>query len=248
MDELFEILPFHSRANSQGEEEWEGEWEGERWRAGGGRYGGGGARVRAPLRGPRRPAPPRYQPRRTPLLLPHAYPFPYLAPRYRGWPATGYGLYPLPAVQDDGQADEPGDAPAGSEGEVPATLAATLARLPEAAALSYRALGPLDAAVRDPHGTGPGLYLIEFDAGGRQRAYSGQTDDLRRRLLQHRLCGQILGIDMRGYRVYVAPLSSPAQRRSIERRIHDDMFATRRGVLTNQRRELELSVLGETWS
>ncbi|MFZ4874412.1 hypothetical protein ACL9RI_04950 [Janthinobacterium sp. Mn2066] len=245
MDELFEVLPFHRQvhrqANSQREEAWEGEWEGERWRAGGGRYGGGGARVRAPLRGPRRPAPLRYQPRRTPL--PHAYPFPYLAPRYGGWP----GLYPLPAGQDDGQADAPGDAPDGSEGEVPATLAATLARLPEAAALSYRSLGPLDAAVRDPHSTGPGLYLIEFDAGGRQRAYSGQTDDLRRRLLQHRLCGQILGIDMRGHQVYVAPLSSAAQRRSIERRIHDDMFATRRGVLTNQRRELELSVLGETW-
>ena len=284
MREAFEMLPFAAQAGeqeweaewqgvteAQGEGEWQGVWEGERWRPGGAR---GGMRARPPLRGQRRPAPPRYQShqgRRPARSAPP--PLPYLPPRYRGWrdwgvspliyPVIDPAIYRAPAAPpdvDDGQApgqsqdqaqdqdqdgNRDGDQP---QGEIPPTLAGTMGRVPEAAALRYQALGPLASALRDPNGTGPGLYLIEFDAGGRRRAYSGQTDDLHRRLLQHRLCGQMMGVDLATHQVYVAPMSSAAQRRRIEQRIHDDMFANQRGVLTNQRRELELAALGEAWT
>ena len=58
----------------------------------------------------------------------------------------------------------------------------------------------------------------------------------------------MMGVDLATHQVYVAPMSSAAQRRRIEQRIHDDMFANQRGVLTNQRRELELAALGEAWT
>ena len=291
MNEAFEMLPFAGQPVA-GEAEWEGEWEaqwqgedegeweGERMRPDAMRGGmrGGGLRARPPLRGPRRPAPPRYQGQgRRPPRQASPYPpppLPYLPPRYRGWggvspiyPAIYPTLYPAPyplqepafddrqgmdqgqdAGQDqgqDGDQDQDGDQ---QQGEIPPTLAGTMGRVPEAAALTYQALGTLANALRDPNGRGPGLYVIEFDAGGRRRAYSGQTDDLHRRLLQHRLCGQMLAVDVSAHQVYVAPLASAAQRRRIEQRIHDDMFANQRGVLTNQRRELELAVMGEMWS
>ncbi|MCC7684572.1 hypothetical protein [Janthinobacterium sp. FW305-128] len=276
MNDAFEMLPFAGQAGAAGEYEWEqeqewaqegeseSEWEGERWRPGSGRYGGG-VRARPPLRGPRRPMPPRYQAnpaRRPPRPAPP--PLPYLPPRYRGWggyPAIYPTLYPAPypvaepafgdqqePEPDQDQGQDQGQDDGQQQGEIPPTLAGTMGRVPEAAALNYLALGTLANALRDPNGRGPGLYVIEFDAGGRRRAYSGQTDELHRRLLQHRLCGQMMGVDLSGHQVYVAPLSSAAQRRRIEQRIHDDMFANQRGVLTNQRRELELAVLGEMWS
>jgi len=274
MNDAFEMLPFAGQAGAAGEYEWEqeqewaqegeseSEWEGERWHPGSGRHGGG-VRVRPPLRGPRRPMPPRYQAnpaRRPPRPAPPL--FPYLPPRYRGWggyapvyPAIYPSAYPVaePAFGDQQEPEPDQDQDQGQDdgqqqGEIPPTLAGTMGRVPEAAALNYLALGTLANALRDPNGRGPGLYVIEFDAGGRRRAYSGQTDDLHRRLLQHRLCGQMMGVDLSGHQVYVAPLSSAAQRRRIEQRIHDDMFANQRGVLTNQRRELELAVLGEMWS
>ena len=283
MHEAFEMLPFAGQPMA-GESEWEqeglqeqsqewgqewqgeeeGEWEGERWYPGGGRapMRGGGLRARPPLRGQRRPAPPRYQgPGRRPGRYPPP-PLPYPPARYRGWgayPAIYPTIYPAPypveppafgdqQEPDAGQDQDQGQDGDQMQGEVPPTLAGTMGRVPEAAALSYQALGPLASALRDPNGRGPGLYVIEFDAGGRRRAYSGQTDDLHRRLLQHRLCGQMMGVDLTGHQVYVAPLASAAQRRRIEQRIHDDMFANQRGVLTNQRRELEMAVLGEMWS
>ena len=280
MHEAFEMLPFAGQPGAAGEQEWlgewsqewsqewqgedEAEWEGERVRPGGGRGGmrGGALRARPPLRGQRRPAPPRYQGqgRRPPRHA--AQPLPYLPPRYRGWdgyPAIYPTLYPAPypvfddqqepdADQGQDQGVDQGQDDGQMQGEIPPTLAGTMGRVPEAAALTYQALGTLANALRDPNGRGAGLYVIEFDAGGRRRAYSGQTDDLHRRLLQHRLCGQMMGVDVSGHQVYVAHLSSAAQRRRIEQRIHDDMFANQRGVLTNQRRELELAVLGEMWT
>ena len=178
-----------------------------------------------------------------------------------GYPAIYPTIYPAPYPvaeppfddqqgldQGQDQGTDQGQDDDQQQGEIPPTLAGTMGRVPEAAALTYQALGTLANALRDPNGRGPGLYVIEFDAGGRRRAYSGQTDDLHRRLLQHRLCGQMMGVDVSGHQVYVAHLSSAAQRRRIEQRIHDDMFANQRGVLTNQRRELELAVLGEMWA
>jgi hypothetical protein len=295
MNEAFEMLPFAGQPGAAGEQAWlgewsgewsqegaqewqgedEAEWEGERWRPGGARRGmrGGGMRARPPLRGQRRPAPPRYQgPGRRPARY-AAQPLPDLPPRYRGWggyPAIYPTLYPAPyAVAEPGFGDQQQGPDQGMDqgmdqgqdqgadqrqddgrmqGEIPPTLSGTMGRVPEAAALRYLALGTLATALRDPNGRGPGLYVIEFDAGGRRRAYSGQTDDLHRRLLQHRLCGQMMGVDLSGHQVYVAPLASAAQRRRIEQRIHDDMFANQRDVLTNQRRELELAVLGELWT
>lgn len=274
MNEAFEILPFAGQPGATGEQEWsqewsqewqgeeDGEWEEERMRPGGGR---GGLRARPSLRGARRPAPPRYQGQGRPLPRFAPQPMPYLPPRYRGWggyapiyPTIYPAAYPAaePAFGDQQGPDQGMDTDQGQDqgqdddqqqGEVPPTLAGTMGRVPEAAALRYQALGTLADALRDANGRGPGLYVIEFDAGGRRRAYSGQTDDLHRRLLQHRLCGQMLAVDVSAHQVYVAPLSSAAQRRRIEQRIHDDMFANQRGVLTNQRRELELAVLGEMW-
>ena len=288
MHEAFEMLPFAGQVGAAGEQEWLGEWsqewtqegegegewegewqsewEGERTRPGGGRGAmrGGGLRARPPLRGPRRPAPPRYQGqgRRPSRYPPPPLPYP---PRYRGW--GGYGaiyptIYPAPypvfggqqepaPYQDQGQdqdRDQNPDQDDGQmQGEVPPILASTLGRVPGAAALRYQAVGAIPQAVNDANATGPGLYVIEFNTRDGRRAYSGQTDDLRRRLKQHHLCGKMMGMDMSGHDVYVAPLSSAAQRRSLEKGIHSDMFTHRRGVLTNQRRELEMAVLGEMW-
>jgi hypothetical protein len=150
-------------------------------------------------------------------------------------------------VFDDGGGNGNGDAPVES-GEVPPTIAATIGRLPTAQRPAYLALGSLTAALRDPRATGAGFYLIEFTVNGVRRAYSGQTGNLRRRLQQHALCGQMMGLPLASHSVYVAPSSLPEpQRRAVEYRIHDDMFRTSAGVLTNQRRELEAELFGHEW-
>ena len=242
MNESFEVLPFGAAVQSEWGQEWEQEWEredegeeeweDERWRgAGGGRGRGGRLRPRPPLRGPRRPVPPRY---RGWGSYPVAYPVLYPAPQPEPWndPDAGQDA-------DDGDGD--------GQGEVPPVLAATLGRVREAAGLNYQSVGKLAQAVSNAQATGAGLYLIEFDTRDGRRAYSGQTDDLRRRLKQHHLCGKMMGLDLSGHEVYVAPLKSATQRRLVEKSIHADMFTHRRGVLTNQRRELEVAVMGETW-
>lgn len=239
MNESFEVLPFGAAMQGEWEQEWEGEeeqqeaWEDERGRGyGSGRGRGARLRPRPPLRGPRRPAPPRY---RGWGSYPVAYPVLYPAPR------------PEPVQDQDGwQGADEGDGD--GQDEVPTVLAATLGRVREAAGVRYQLVGKLAQAVGDAKATGAGLYLIEFDTRDGRRAYSGQTDDLRRRLRQHHLCGKMMGLDMSGHAVWVAPLKSATQRRLVERGIHADMFAHRRGVLTNQRRELEMAVMGELWS
>lgn len=242
MNESFEVLPFGAAVQNEWGQEWEQEWEGEdegeeewedeRWRgAGGGRGRGGRLRPRPPLRGPRRPVPPRY---RGWGSYPVAYPVLYPAPQPEPWNDPDAG-------QDADEGDGDG------QGEVPPVLAATLGRVREAAGLNYQSVGKLAQAVSNAQATGAGLYLIEFDTRDGRRAYSGQTDDLRRRLKQHHLCGKMMGLDLSGHEVYVAPLKSATQRRLVEKSIHADMFTHRRGVLTNQRRELEVAVMGETW-
>ncbi|CAN7296284.1 GIY-YIG nuclease family protein [Pseudoduganella sp. LjRoot289] len=134
------------------------------------------------------------------------------------------------------------------EGEVPPTLAGTIGRLPAAQRPAYVALGAITNALRDPRATGAGFYLIEFTVNGVQRAYSGQTNNLRRRLQQHALCGQMMGLPLSAHSVYVAQSGlTDAQRRAVEYRIHDDMFRNSAGVLTNQRRELEAELFGSGW-
>lgn len=208
---------------------------------------------------------------RPPGRRPGGWPRPYRPywprfPVYPGWPWDGVLArpYPVPAYPapepypepypEPGQ--EPGQEPDqepfepgqdGMDGEVPATLQGTLNRLPPALRPQYIALGALPAALGDARTNGPGLYLIEFVAAGRTRAYSGQTRNVRRRLQQHLLCARILGVPVNTHQVYIAPMqaATPAQRRDIEQRIHADMFAHHAGVLTNQRRELEAELFGE---
>jgi len=253
MNESFEVLPFGAAVQNEWEQEWEWEWEGEaeeeqewedeRWRgAGGGRGRGGRLRPRPPLRGPRRPVPPRYRgwgsyPVAYPVLYPVPQPAPQPAPQPEPW-----------NDQDDGPGADDSDGDGDAQGEVPPVLAATLGRVREAAGLNYQPVGKLAQAVSNTNATGAGLYLIEFDTRDGRRAYSGQTDDLRRRLKQHHLCGKMMGLDLAGHEVYVAPLKSAEQRRLVEKSIHADMFTHRRGVLTNQRRELEVAVMGELWA
>jgi hypothetical protein len=221
MNHQFETLPFKL----------EGEMEYER-----------GMRPMGAMRGGGRVIPPRGRPGsrgpRGPLRRPWPA-WPYYGPRYGGWwPYTSVTV--LPSDSDADEPDEPG--------EMPPTIAAAIGRLPAAQRPAYVALGPITGALRDPRATGPGFYLIEFTVNGVQRAYSGQTGNLRRRLQQHALCGQMMGLPLASHSVYVAQSSLPeAQRRAVEYRIHDDMFRTSAGVLTNQRRELEAELFGHEW-
>lgn len=241
MNPQFELLPF--AAHGQMEMAF-------------GRGGRSGARP-MPMRGPTRPQPARRGGPRAGSWPPlHAGPpqhgWPYPGPYYgSGWP---YGVapgepYPAPAPEPEPEPPDWDDG-AAAQWEAPPTLSDTLTRLPAAERPAYQALGAVGAALGDPRAAGPGLYLIEFFSDGRPRAYSGQTADLRRRLRQHALCAQMMGLSLAGHQVYVAPAPalSAFQRRALERRIHDDMFARHGGVLTNQRRELEMEVLGRQWS
>lgn len=230
----------------------------------GGWGGGAAARTRPPSRmqpvkhgwaqlarhnWPRR-RPPRYGPYYgagwpySLALEPEPYPVlfaiePFPAQEPAAGPEPGAGAGP-----DNGADDGPD-----VQGEAPPAIADTLTRLPPARRPAYQALGPIVAAMNAPQAAGAGLYLIEFTSNGRQRAYSGQSDDVRRRLQQHMLCAQMMGLSLAGHQVYVAPLPrlSEVQRRALEKRIHRDMFARHAGVLTNQRAELEMAMLGNAW-
>ena len=169
-------------------------------------------------------------------------------------PGPGPGPGPAPQAPPDAEPEpgEPGaDASADEpQGEIPPTLNSTLNRLPASQRPAYLALGSVTAAISDPRSAAPGLYLIEFTSNGQRRAYSGQSGNVRKRLQQHLLCARMLGLSLAGHQVYVAPLPAlgAAQRRAMEQRIHTDMFARNGGVLTNQRRELELELLGPQWA
>ncbi len=238
MNEQFEMLPFAA-----------GEMEEERGRNGGRPTGRPVYRAGArPGKGPATRPAPRPQPRPGKPRWPRG---PYWGPFYGGGGVMvsepfGYPV-PMPVESPPGDDAEPGFEPADfpAQDELPPTIAATIGRLPAGDRPAYVALGPILTARRDPRATGPGFYLIEFTADGRQRAYSGQTDNLQRRLQQHILCGAMMGLPLANHRVYVAQSRlADGPRRAIEYRIHDDMFRNSPGVLTNQRRELELEVLG----
>ena len=133
---------------------------------------------------------------------------------------------------------------------MPASLRDTLTRMSTLQRPSYLALGPIVQAIADSRSVGSGLYLIAFSSNGQRRAYSGQSDNMRKRLQQHLLCARMLGVSLADHMVYVAPLPAMTKdgRRALEKAIHTDMFARHRGVLTNQRRELELGLLGSAWA
>jgi hypothetical protein len=138
------------------------------------------------------------------------------------------------------------------DGELPPAFAGALGRLPAAQRPTYRRLGLLPEVVRGSAANGPGLYLIVFRDSGPRQAYHGQSNNGRRRLQQHLLCATMVGADASGFQVYMAstPPGSGAEsdrRRRIEFAIHNDMLQRHRGLLTNQRRELEVELLGEAW-
>lgn len=226
----------------------------------------GGGRPSRPPRAMARPAPPRKGPPRhragrRPFFGPPALyggwpygvayplvePFPYAAARSAPQPEPE--PEPEPTEDQDQNQDQP------DEEATPAILGDTLSRMPPAQRPDYQPLGSIVNALAEPQGKknpqldGPGLYLIEFTSNGKARAYSGQTGDLRRRLQQHALCGRMMGLPLDGHQVHVArlPALASGQRRALEQRINRDMLVRHKGVLTNQRQELEMRLLGSDW-
>ncbi|MDQ1918885.1 GIY-YIG nuclease family protein [Massilia pseudoviolaceinigra] len=208
---------------------------------------GGAARAPRPSSGRTWPAKPRAPRRpawgggwRYPVLAPWPEPYgePYREPYRAPYPA---------AAPDDEPQDEPQD-------EGPKTIKPALRQMPSKERPKYKPLGLLRDAVRTMGPGVAGLYLIEFDADGRKRAYSGQSDNVRRRLQQHLLCATMMGLDVAGHKVFVAVSDkSDAQRRQIEKDLHAKMadhtkkVGKDKQVLTNQRTELEAELLGEFW-
>jgi len=239
-------------------------------RGGGRGMGRGGARpvYRAgarPGRGPvARPSRPQGKPDRNPR--PGRGPRgPYWGPFYGGWPGgvivnepVGYprpgqeepdppgASEPIEAVDFPAQhgSDDGGGEESGTSEEIPPEFSAVVGRLALPGKPAYTLLGSL---MRAPALIAPktaGFYLIVFPAGrkspGKYRAYSGETDDLRRRLLEHILEATRLGLVLPRHKVYVAKSSlDDKARRAIEYAIHDRMLSDHFGVLTNPRRELE---------
>lgn len=242
--EQFEILPFDETLA------WGEVMEGERGR---GRPARGGMRSRPrPARArkkPRvrgKPAWPRARGRRTywtdwPVAVPVALPYepapfapvPYPEPDE-----------PYDAGDEPGAGGEPGtgdDDTAAPDEEIPALLRTVINALPAPRPV-YVQVRNLPRAPDDPRTNVPGLYLIVFQRDGRWQAYSGQSGNVRGRLLQHRLCARMLGLPVDAHQVFVAamPSATPAQRRDVERMIHTRMLApSMRGLLTNVRREME---------
>jgi hypothetical protein len=130
--------------------------------------------------------------------------------------------------------------------EVAAAMRGALAQLPVQQRPNYKSMGRLADAINKV-GAGPGLYLIMWNVNGKQKAYSGKTINLKRRLMQHRLCAQMLGLSVDNHRVLVAgpPI---ADLRATEKAINTYVRDRHRDVFTNQRKELEVAVLGESWS
>ncbi|MEO7497681.1 MAG: hypothetical protein ABIT83_11360 [Massilia sp.] len=180
-------------------------------------------------------------------------------PVYGGWPgAVLYPPPPEPYPEPDQQPGfEPEPAPAtepnfgqdDADTEIPPAFLSSVNQLPPSQRPNYVRIGYLPDAVRQLGAADQGLYLIVFNSNNRTRAYSGQSGNLRRRLQQHLLCALMFDMPAHQHEVFIArtPGMSDAQRRAIELRIHTEMFASHRGVLTNQRRELEAELLGEAW-
>ncbi|MBB3220036.1 hypothetical protein [Pseudoduganella umbonata] len=120
-------------------------------------------------------------------------------------------------------------------------------RTPVAGAMaSYVYIGTLDQMDRllySAPGQGPycGLYIIQFPPGSPSRAYSGESGNLRQRLMQHRRCGNAFGLDLARYPVFiwVAPHLTPDERRACEKELH--VRARPSGVLSNILNELPVA-------
>lgn len=139
----------------------------------------------------------------------------------------------------------------GAAEEVKAAINKAVAALPaNVTPPSYVDRGTLDQAIAFHKGRAePGLYVIRFTVDGKRMGYSGKAENLAKRLMQHRMCAQMLGLSVAKHRVMTAVYPTSASvRRDVEKRINDYVRTQNPGRFTNQRRELELAVLGETWS
>lgn len=219
--------------------------------------GGGSARPR-----PGRPPYPRPRPPRGP----------YWGPVYGGWPygvmVSDPGPYIAPAHDDPwrtppGQDStfEPVDFP--SQGgddngadelqgevqqEIPPKVKEAIASLK--VTLNFEDAGTLAAVRKAGKLTGAAIYIIAFRKNGQQRAYVGETKDIQKRIRKHMLCGAVLGVPLRNYRIYIAqPEVDADTRRRLEKAINAYMRRPENaGVVTNQRSELEMEVMGPDWT
>ncbi|MFB9290053.1 GIY-YIG nuclease family protein [Pseudoduganella plicata] len=266
--EAFEIVPLASESAA----ETDGEWDSERGRSGGrGRGGGAGGPRPGAGRTGNRPAGGR-GPGKRPYPTPPrpGYPRyprgPYWGPSYGGSP---YGLmvsdpggYAPPRAGDPweppgGASFEPVDFPSGAgdgrpddtmpDEEIPPKL--TLVLTQKAPGVTFQDAGTLAAVRKAGKVTGPALYIITFRKGGKPMAYVGVTKELQNRIRKHMLCGAVLGVPLRNYRVFVAqPTGDVKKLRAIESDINAAMLLpTNRGETTNQRSELEMEVMGPAW-
>jgi len=263
--EAFELLPL--AAESAADQESDSEWESERGRSGG-RGRGGGARpggARAAPRPPggrgggKRPDPvpprPRYPrgPSWGPIYGGGSYglmvsdPGPYAAPRPDDpWqPPEGTAFEPVdfPAGAGDGQPDD-----TMPDEEIPPKL--TLVLADKAPGVTFRDAGTLAKVRKTGSFTGPALYIITFRKGGKPLAYVGMTQDLQVRIRKHMLCGAVLAVPLRNYKLFVAqPTNDLDKLRAIESAINKAMLLPdNRGETTNQRSELEMEVMGPGWA
>lgn len=266
--EAFEIVPLAG----EGAAETDGEWESERGRSGGrGRGGGGGGPRPGGARTVSRPAGGR-APGKRPYPVPPrpGYPRyprgPYWGPIYGGGPyglmVSDPGRYAPPRADDPweppgGASFEPVDFPSGAadgqaddampDEEIPPRLTLVLAQ--KAPGVTFQDAGTLAAVRKTGKVTGPALYIITFRKGGKPMAYVGVTKELQNRIRKHMLCGAVLGVPLRNYRVFVAqPTTDVKKLRSIESTINAAMLLpANRGETTNQRSELEMEVMGPGW-
>lgn len=212
------------------------------WRGRGGRSLG---RQRArPYRKPR----PRPSYGVLPYRAPIFEPLPLIEPAAVGEPGFGDAAANGAGGWTGGEADAGMDGPAdyAGDGELPPTIARAVALMPRALQPAYAPIVSLDRAPGDYRAQGPGMYYLEFTVNGQRRGYSGQARHMGQRLAQHRICAAMMGVRPSDVSVYVAPnLADDADRRKREWTLHDTMFRHHKGVLTNQRRELEMEVLGQ---
>jgi len=174
------------------------------------------------------------------------------------------GPYQVPQADDPWQppedtaaAFEPVDFPAAGNGagqaddapdeEIPPKLQAVL--MAKAPGVNFVDAGTLAAVRKAGKVTGAGLYIITFRKGGRPLAYVGVTGNLQERIRKHMLCGAVLGVPLRNYRLFVAQPTPDVKRlRAIEAAINAAMLLpANRGETTNQRRELEMEIMGPGW-
>lgn len=117
-----------------------------------------------------------------------------------------------------------------------------------AAKPAYNYIGPLDRMNTLLHATTAkgyycALYIIQFPAGSPVKGYSGESGDLRQRMMQHRRCGNAFGLPLANYPVFAwfCPHLTEAQRRASEKELHTRLRPL--GYLSNVINEVPDSLL-----